>query len=69
MNIERNMYYTNPSVDHVKVIERYPIPTHTPFTHVCCEVQAGEQGISNENPINLTNFFPIYLFTCCCCCC
>ncbi len=39
--------------------ERYPIPTHLPCTHVCCEVHVAEQGISNKNNSN----FVIYFFS------
>ena len=31
--------------DHIRVHERYPIPTQTPCTHLCYEIHAGEQGI------------------------
>jgi hypothetical protein len=41
------------------VHERYPIPTHTPFTQVCCELHIGEQGISNNIDID----FLIYFFS------
>jgi hypothetical protein len=49
----------SPIRDHIKVHERYPIPTHTPFTQVCCELHIGEQGISNNIDID----FLIYFFS------
>jgi hypothetical protein len=43
----------SPGRDHVSVHERYPIPTHTPCTHVCWEVHVGEQIMANEKILSL----------------
>ncbi len=50
----------SPARDHVKVHERYPVPTHTPRTQVCCAGHVDGQGISSNN--NDSNFV-IYDFS------
>ena len=50
----------SPERDHVKVQERYPVPTHLPRTQTCCAGHADGQAISNNN--NDDSSFGIYDF-------